>query len=451
MRKSVVSVLLLMVVLAAGQAFLPAKTASAADVEVITDSTTNQFPDGIRFDFYFSTSATVTDVRLRFHILPDGVTATVQPSCTEGRVMNCQATVGNVGQTYMVPGAEVVYSWVVTDDTGARFQTDEKSVFYQDTRFQWEEVTEGNLTLHYYFGDEASARSVLQLAQETIDRFSQIEDTTVDFPVKIWVYKTAQDMQPAVASRRGQGNDDSIQTLGEVGASDTALISTDTDYLDIVRHELTHVVTGAATRDHLVDIPVWLNEGTSTYAQNKLLPNESNALANAIRTNTVFPITSLGVSTRSTANAVSLFYAQSGSIVGFMIDKLGQDKFGQFIHALKDDTVDGALQSTYGFDLLGLENEWRAAVGLPEVDASAPTPTVAAASQNTAPTATPRTSQSQNNNGNNNDAPRANPSSTSDGGGVSTVVIVLVVLVAAFVILLGAAGFLMMKGRRAAG
>jgi hypothetical protein len=446
MRKSLVSIFLLIAVIAAGQLSLPARPAAAADVEVITDSTTNQFPNGIRFDFYFSSDQPVSDVRLRFHILPDGVPATVQPQCTEGRVMNCQAVVGNVGQTYMVPGAEVVYSWTVTDDSGGRFQTDEKSVFYEDSRFQWEELTEGNLTLHYYFGDEATQRSVLQLAQDTIDRFSKIEDTTLDFPVKIWVYKTAEDMQPAVASRRGQGDDDSIQTLGEVGASDTALVSTDTDYLDIVRHELTHVVTGAATRDHLVEIPVWLNEGLSTYAQNQLLPNESNALANAIRSNGVFPITSLGVSTRSTGNAVSLFYAQSGSIVGFMIDKLGEDKFAQFIHALKDDTVDGALQNVYGFDLLGLENQWRAAVGLPEGGAATPTPS-AAPSQTAGPTATPRTAQSQNNNDRNNgDSPRANSNASSDGAGISAVVIVLVALIAAFVILLGAAGFFMFRG-----
>ena len=354
MRKPVVSLLLIVAVVAAAQVSLPARTASA-EVEVVTNTASNQFPDGIRFDFFFESDVAVTDVRLRFRILPDGVNATVRPECTEGRVMNCQTVVGNVGQTYMVPGAEVVYSWQVTDEAGGRFTSEEATVVYEDRRFDWNSVTENNLTVYYYFGDENAARAVLNVANETVTRFSGVLNTSLDFPVKIWVYQTAQDMQPAVASRRGQGDTRSIQTLGEVGASDTALVSRDTEFLDIVRHELTHVVTRAATRGHLVDIPIWLNEGLSTYSQNDLLPNEGTALANAIQRNTVLPLTSLGVSARGSAGEVSLFYAQSGSIVAFMIEDLGEDKFGELVAALKNDTLEGALQTVYGLDSLGLE------------------------------------------------------------------------------------------------
>jgi hypothetical protein len=268
--------------------------------------------------------------------------------------------------------------------------------------------------------------------------------------VKIWVYETARDMQPAIASRRGQGDDGSIQTLGEVGASDTALVSRDTEFLDIVRHELTHVVTGAATSAHLADIPTWVNEGLSTYSQNNLLPNEGAALATAIQRNSVLPITSLGVSARGTAGQVSLFYAQSGSIVAFMIEVLGEDKFGDFVAAMKSDTTEGALQTVYGLDLLGLENAWREAVGLPPVDLSAPTPQTQ--SQNADPTATPRPAQANNNDDDDqdNNTP-ASASSDSDGDGLSSAVIALIVLSVAFVGLLAAAGFLVIKGRGSAG
>lgn len=447
MRKSLVWLLLLAAVVSIGQVVTPARDASA-DIRVVTNTASNQFPDGIRFDFFFESDAPVTDVRLRFRILPDGVNATTRPQCTEGRVMNCQAVVGNVGETYMVPGAQVVYSWQVTDEAGGRFQSEELTVTYEDHRFEWNEVTEGNLTVYYYFGDEASARSVLNVANETVTRFSDILNATLDFPVKIWVYQTAQDMQPAVASRRGQGDNRSIQTLGEVGASDTALVSRDTEFLDIVRHELTHVVTRAATRGHLVDIPVWLNEGLSTYAQNDLLPNEGTALSNAIQRNTVLPLTSLGVTARGSAGEVSLFYAQSGSIVAFMIDDLGAEKFGELIATLKNDTLEGALNTVYGMDLLGLENAWREAVGLPPFDPNAPTP----APQNADPTATPRPA-AQNNptpaTGRNGDTP-AN-SVDSDDGGISLIVIALVALVATFIGLVGAAGYLILQGRRSAG
>jgi hypothetical protein len=84
----------------------------------------------------------------------------------------------------------------------------------------------------------------------------------------------------------------------------------------------------------------------------------------------VLPISSLGSAARGSASQVSIFYAQSGSIIAYMIDVLGEDKFGDFLEALATDTLNGALETVYGFDQLGLENAWREAVGLPEIDAA---------------------------------------------------------------------------------
>jgi hypothetical protein len=93
-----------------------------------------------------------------------------------------------------------------------------------------------------------------------------------------------------------------------------------------------------------------------------------------------------------------VFYAQSGSIIAFMIDALGEEKFGDFLEAMADDTLDGALMTVYGFDTLGLENAWREAVGLPEVEAgsgtsssSEPRPTLVpfGSGQSSAPQNTP--------------------------------------------------------------
>ena len=338
----------------------------SAEIEIRSVAAQNQFPDGIRFTLFMASDAEITEVRLRFRILPGGVNASVIPNCSGGT--SCNAVVGSTRGSYMVPGAEVVYSWELSDSAGAEVTTEEQTVTYEDTRFEWLELTEGNLTVYYYFGDEESQRTVLRVARETIERFERLERTTIDFPIKVWVYRTAADMAPAVASRRGSGPDNSVQTLGEVGADDTALVSRDTDFLNIVRHELAHVVTNHATAHHLTDVPTWINEGLSSYAQSELLESEAAALDLAIRRNAVLPITSLGAAARGTASNVSIFYAQSGSIVSFMVERLGEAKFGDFLDALASDTVDGALLEVYGFDALGLENEWREAVGLPRVE-----------------------------------------------------------------------------------
>jgi len=347
-----------------------ASPANAEGIEVRSQSATNRFPDGIQFRIFLASDANITNVRFHFRILPDGVNATARTQCTTGTVVDCSATVGSTRANYMVPGAQLVYSWEVEDANGAKLVTPEATATYQDDRFNWESISEGNITVYYYFGDVESQRSVLRVARETIDRISDLLNTQVNFPIKIWVYRSAAEMTPAVASRRGQGPGTSVQTLGEVAASDTALVSRDTDFLNIVRHELAHIVTGAATRNHIAGIPTWVNEGISTFAQNRLLPDEEQALSLAIQRNRVLPITSLDASARGSPGAVSLFYGQSGALVAFLVNTHGPDKFGDFVAALANDTTDGALMKVYGFDQLGLENAWRKSLGLPEVSVS---------------------------------------------------------------------------------
>jgi hypothetical protein len=348
--------------------------------------------------------------------------------------------VGSTRESYMVPGAGITYYWEITDASGGRLITEEQTTTYEDDRFEWQKLEEGNLSVLYYFGDVASQESVLRAARETIARFSDLLNTTIDFPVKIWVYRTAAEMAPAVASRRGQGPNTSIQTLGEVAAADTALVSRDSAFLDVVRHELAHIVTGRATRGHITEIPTWINEGLSTFAQNRLLESEEQALALAIQRNRVLPITSLNASARGSAGDVSVFYAQSGSIIAFMVNTFGDDKFGEFIGALANDTTDKALQAVYGFDQLGLENQWRKAVGLPEVGASpsgtatpAARPTVAQGAANQRQT--PQAGNSQSN------------ARDDDSGGDSTTQF-LVISAAVLAVALMAVGGLYIQRRR---
>jgi hypothetical protein len=69
---------------------------------------------------------------------------------------------------------------------------------------------------------------------------------------------------------------------------------------------------------------------------------------------------------------VGLFYGQSWSLVSFLIDTYGEEKFAQLFAEIKDgNTTDAALEAVYGFDQGGLDSEWRAAVGLPPRDDTA--------------------------------------------------------------------------------
>ena len=425
-----------------------ATPARAEGIEVRSLSASNRFPDGIQFTVFLASTAEINSVRLRYRVMPDGISVTTRPTCTSGTSVTCNALVGSSAASYMVPGAEVVYSWEVEDAAGGRLQTPEARTTYEDTRFKWESTSDGNITVFFYSGTDQSNSTVLRTVRETVDRFSQLEGTRIDFPIKVWVYNTARDLQPAVASRRRSGPSNSVQTLGEVSASDTALVSRDTDFLNIVRHEVTHIVTRAATKDHLSELPIWINEGLSTYSQRELLPGEKAALELAIQRNRALPLVSLGASARGASDLVSIFYAQSGSVVQFMVDKLGPEKFAPFLQAIKNDTLDNALKKVYGFDLTGLENEWRKAVGLPPIDASAAGPS--SNNSNVQPTLVPFGAQTGSS------GSRATPASGSGGAGAqqaeddgeSSPLLLIAGGVALIVVLTGA-GFYMTRRRAA--
>jgi hypothetical protein len=435
----------------ASGAILPDPHTAHAEIEVRSTATSNRFPDGVSFTIFMASNANITNVRLKYRVLPDGPISFARPQCTSGNVVNCTAVVGDTQQSYLVPGAEIVHSWEIEDAAGQKLESEQATVTYRDSRFQWESITDGKVTVYYYFGDDAGNQSVLRTTRETLDRIAALEGTTVDFPVKVWVYQTARDLREAAGGTPAAGG----HTLGQVSVSDTAIVSRDTDFLNVVRHEVAHLVTRRASRSAepvagnytRYEIPSWVNEGISTYTQTRLLPGEEQVFANAVRANRVLPITSLSAALRGTDFALA--YAQSGSIISYVVNTYGPEKFAQFIAGLRTDNVDGALQKAFGVNQLQLENAWRQSLNLPPVAAAAggqsqepdAVPTIrpfGAPGGGSSSSSTPAAGESE--------GSASAESDGANGGGSSGVVIAAAAAVVVAVI--GAGGFLLLKRRR---
>ena len=72
-RIATLGVLVLLAVMLSGVAMN--RPAEAAGIQVTSQTATNQFPNGIKFNAVVSSDAAISDVRFHFHILPDGVDA----------------------------------------------------------------------------------------------------------------------------------------------------------------------------------------------------------------------------------------------------------------------------------------------------------------------------------------------------------------------------------------
>jgi hypothetical protein len=225
-----------------------------------------------------------------------------------------------------------------------------------------------------------------------------------------------------------------VQVLGEVVYSDTAMVSADVATLDITRHEVAHIVTRQATKGPF-EVPAWLNEGTSVFSQSRPLAGHDTALQSAIKGDRVLSMKELNSSAAGSSGAtVGLYYGQSGSIVKYLVDTYGADKFADLLKTFKDgSTPDKAFQAVYGFDEFGLENEWRQSVGLaPRAASATPTPQPSAEARSASTPAPNATSSS---------------SKSSDSGGDSTVTIVVIAGLAVLVLALAGAAVVLVRRR----
>jgi hypothetical protein len=355
--------LLLALALVAAAAFSINVAVAQEGVAVQSEEVRNEFPVGVTFSLTFSAPSPPDEVRLRYELAPDGAGASAVVECESAAAYTytCTHTLTSGRGIFVIPGAAITYHWEITDADGNRTSTDSQLYVHDDPRFEFQPLTRDNITVFFQPGRDSLAQNVLDAAAETIAEISALEQTTIDFPVKVYLYNTAEEMQPAIVPGGGRG----VTVLGEVVYSDTAMVSSDVSTLDTVRHEVAHIVTRQAMKGAF-DIPGWMHEGISVFAQERPLPGHDAALADAIRRDGVLTMPELNSSAvGATGATVGLYYGQSGSIIAYLIDTYGAEEFAELLATFRrGSTIDAAFEAVYGFDQLGLENEWRASVGL---------------------------------------------------------------------------------------
>lgn len=334
-------------------------------IQVASEEVVNNFPDEVVFRLSAESAAIIEHVTLRYRLLPDGILASYVPSDfspAERVEVAFHLKANDPPRMYIAPGTEIEYSWEIEDAVGNKLNTDPSNFFCLDIRFPWESVSEGNLTLYWYAGDRSSAEASLTVDRDTLDEMSKLLGVTVDYPVKVWIYDSYQDMLPALVRRSGG---QAVAVAGERVASDTVLVLGGYGYDDILRHELTHIVTHVAGEGPYGGLPTWLDEGTAMYGQSEPGEGYTSALDRAVERDSLFSVRSMSAPPADPSK-VALFYGQAWSLVSYLIETYGPGKFAELFAAFKGGgaTVDEVLLKVYGFDQDELENEWRASLGL---------------------------------------------------------------------------------------
>ena len=256
------------------------------------------------------------------------------------------------------PGTSVDYWWTVEDANGNRAETDLLQLHFDDLRYSWHSLTEGEVTIYWYKGDNSFAREIMAAAQQALVRLADDTGPCLERPVKLYIYANAQDLKGAMIYPQ--------EWTGGVAFTRYATIAIGIapDKLDwgksAIAHELTHLVIHQMTLNPYGELPTWLDEGLAMHTEGALAPQFIAYLSKAVAENSLISVRSLSSPFSAYAGEATLAYAQSYSVVEFLITNYGQSKMLELLNTFRQGSgYDTALQKVYGFDMDGLDTLWR--------------------------------------------------------------------------------------------
>lgn len=333
---------------------------------VIASDLTADYPDGLTFSVSAQGAVPITEVTLRFG-------ATTTTSCLDAiaiRDLEIEPGTEIVGEyvwdfrnsSTVPPGAEVWWEWEITDRDGQVLRTERQTEILLDQRLTWREASRDDVSVYWAEGDDAFSQDLLQMALDAVAALEDQAGLETPRPARLVIYPDFEPMREAVLQV--------AEWTGGLAYSNynVILIGIAPDRTDwasvVIPHEVTHLVTGAATANCLgVYMPTWLNEGLSMHFEDTLGEIEDRKLRDLVRAGALPPLRELANGFSADSDDANQAYIQSGRVVTFMLETYGAEKMDALLDAIQAGTpAETALRDAYGLDTEGIDAAWRAAV-----------------------------------------------------------------------------------------
>lgn len=333
-------------------------------ISVSASSVKITFPSAMVFNIEAKSASEIRDIRLRYRVDRMNYAQVVSeswPKFTPSTSVRTQWT-WDMRKSSLPPASAVEYWWALSNAAGDRYEASKQTAKFDDTRYQWRNIVDRQLTLFWYDGAESFARSLMDGAQSGLLRLHQDTGARLDRPVKLFIYGSTKDLQGAmIFPREWTGG----VAYGEYG---TILIGISTRQLEWGKrasvHELGHMVVNQLTfSPYSTTLPVWLNEGLAMYAEGDLETYYKARLDAAVAANKTISLRSLSSPFSAIAAQAELSYAESQSVVEFLIKRYGKGRLVDLLTAFKVGTTpDEALGKLYGLNQDSLYQAWLASL-----------------------------------------------------------------------------------------
>lgn len=344
---------------------IPVGVTADSALSVLDSSVVINFPASITFNITASSDTTISNIRLHYTVermtharIVSEIPLVFAPAArvTAQWVWDMRMSGG------MPPGSSIDYWWTLSDAGGGNMETLPVTVHIEDNRYDWRSVTQGNVTLYWYQGDETFSGALMDAVEAALSRLSENSGAELADAVRLYIYASSSDLRGSMIFPQEWTGGVAFTEYGviAIGIPPTA------DGLDwgkrAIAHELTHLVVHQVTFNPYNSLPTWLDEGLAMTAEGELEPEFVSVLSQARDADALISIRSLASPFSAYTDLSLLSYAESFEVVNYLIDEFGREKMLELLNSFDQGSgYDEALNKVYGFDMDGLNAAWRTA------------------------------------------------------------------------------------------
>ncbi len=335
-----------------------------SQLSVMTSSAEVSYPQSLTFKISAQSDVKITEIRLQYSIETMGFAQVISEAYLQfqpSTKIDTQWKWDLVRIGGLPPGTTVKYQWLLADANGERLKTPFAEVKFDDSRFSWKTLTEGKVTLYWYEGAQSFGQELMQATQLALTRLSASSGAYIKDPIRLYIYANQSDLLSSIIYPQDWSGGVAFTRYGCIAIEISA---SNMDWgKGAIAHELTHLITEQMTLNPYNDIPTWLDEGLAMYNEGPLQLTFTNNLNMAIQENRLISVRSLSSPFSAYSSISYVSYAESYSIVDYLIRNYGKDKMFALLDTFRQgSTYDGALKKVYSFDMDGLNTIWQASL-----------------------------------------------------------------------------------------
>jgi len=257
--------------------------------------------------------------------------------------------------------SDLNYWYRAVSADGQALNSPKYSIRYADNRFDWKQLVDEQITLHWYAGDLSFAQEVLNIARSSALNWRNYVNIPLPGKTGIYVYDSVEAMQSALQP--------SAQTWvaahadPDLGIILVSLPPGPEQHLEMERqipHELMHSSLFSALGPAYASLPAWLNEGLASMAELYPNPDYQGLLENAYESGELQPLSALCRSFPVETDQALVAYAQAASLTRFIFDQFGPGALEEILaYVLQGNDCQASVEGALGVSLDQLESQWR--------------------------------------------------------------------------------------------